>query len=252
MFFIIANFTFSGVIAVVGILTLTKVSKPNEVLFASLPLLFALHQFTQGIVWLGLYDLTSPGTLHVAETIFVFYAQAALPFLVPLAIWLQEPKSTQRNLMAMLVIFGGLLMLYVTWGLTVEPTSVSIEHHALVYSNPSTSHLRIALAYIVTTCGPLLLSRSAAIQLFGWLNVLGLVAVYMIAQYAFTSLWCLYAAIVSCVLYLHFIERRIAFLQALKREESFLGAELEEELQKLIGRYPRIRKVFHRHVEPKA
>ncbi|MFZ1863430.1 MAG: DUF6629 family protein, partial [Polyangiales bacterium] len=190
MFFIIANFTFSGVIAVVGILTLTKVSKPKEVLFASLPMLFALHQFTQGIVWLGLYELTSPGTLHVAETVFVFYAQAALPFLVPLAIWLQEPKSTQRNLIAILVIFGGLLMLYVTWGLSVEPTTVSIEHHTLVYSNPSTSHLRIALAYILTTCGPLLLSRSAAIQLFGWLNVLGLVAVYMIAQYAFTSLWC--------------------------------------------------------------
>ncbi|HIP02937.1 MAG TPA: hypothetical protein EYG75_05425, partial [Campylobacterales bacterium] len=53
IYFAVLNFTLSGIIGVVGILTLRKVNTPNEVMFALLPLLFALHQFTESFVWLG-------------------------------------------------------------------------------------------------------------------------------------------------------------------------------------------------------
>ena len=97
MFFIIANFTLTGMLLVIGALTLKQVSRPTELVFASLPLLFGLHQFTQGFVWLGLYHMVSPYTLHVASMLFVFYAQAILPFWVPLAIWLLGPRSPRRH-----------------------------------------------------------------------------------------------------------------------------------------------------------
>jgi hypothetical protein len=80
--------------------------------------------------------------------------------------------------------------------------------------------------------------------LFGWLNLLGLLVVYWIAQYSFTALWCLYAALVSVILYLHFIERRIAFLRALQHEETHLESDLEEELDKLMNLFPRLRRFF--------
>ncbi len=248
MFFIVANFTLAGVLLVIGMLTLKKVSHPAELVFASLPLLFGLHQFTQGIVWLGLYHMVSPRTLHVASMLFVFYAQAILPFWVPLAIWLLEPRNPRRQLIAALLVVGGLLMVYVAWGLLQQPTQVFIRDYSLVYSNPYTQQLWIAVIYILTTCGSLILSRSVAIQLFGWLNLLGLLLVYWIAQYSFTALWCLYAALVSVILYLHFIERRIAFLRALQHEETHLESELEAELNKLVGLFPRLRKIFVRLV----
>jgi len=248
MFFIIANFTLAGMLLVVGVLTLRKVSRPAELVFASLPLLFGLHQFTQGIVWLGLYHMLSPHTMHVASVLFVFYAQAILPFWVPLAIWLLEPRGARRNLIAVLLLVGGMLMAYVAWGLLQVPTQVFIEHYSLVYFNPHTEQLWIALIYILTTCGSLILSRSVAIQLFGWLNLFGLLVVYVIAQYSFTALWCLYAALVSVILYLHFIERRIAFLHTLQRRESQLGSGLEAELNRLIGLFPRLRKFFSSRV----
>jgi hypothetical protein len=182
MFFIVANFTLAGVLLVIGLLTLKKVSHPAELVFASLPLLFGLHQFTQGFVWLGLYHMVSPHTLHIASKLFVFYAQAILPFWVPLAIWLLEPQGTRRHLIAALLLVGGLLMVYVAWGLLQTPTRVFISHYSLVYFNPHTRHLWIALIYVLTTCGSLILSRSVAIQLFGWLNLLGLLLVYLIAQ----------------------------------------------------------------------
>ncbi|MEJ2653194.1 MAG: hypothetical protein P8173_15785 [Gammaproteobacteria bacterium] len=248
MFFIVANFTLAGILLVIGVLTLKKVSHPAELVFASLPLLFGLHQFTQGFVWLGLYHMVGPRALHVSSMLFVFYAQAILPFWVPLAIWLIEPRGPRRQLIGVLLLVGGLLMAYVTWGLVQQPTHVLISHYSLVYSNPHTRHLWVAFIYILTTCGSLILSRSVAIQLFGWLNLLGLLVVYVIAQYSFTALWCLYAALVSGILYLHFIERRIAFLRTLQHEEARFGSGAEEELNRLLGLFPRLRRFFLRRV----
>ncbi|AOV16508.1 hypothetical protein BJI67_04965 [Acidihalobacter aeolianus] len=246
MIFIVLNFTLAGVLLTIGVLTLKKVSHAGEWVFASLPLLFGLHQFDQGIVWLGLLHVVDTHVLHVAAQLFVFYAQAVLPVLVPLAVWLLEARGPKRDLLASLVLIGALLAVYVGWGLAHYPTQVYVHHVSLVYANASIAHLWIALLYILTTCGSLILSRSVTIQLFGWLNLIGLVVVYLIAQYAFTALWCLYAALVSGMLYLYFIERRIAFLSALRRTEVQVEHEVDDELARLTRHLPRLRRLLVR------
>ena len=45
-----ANFVGSGVVGAVGVVTLTKVKHRRELLFAALPVLFAVHQFIEGFV----------------------------------------------------------------------------------------------------------------------------------------------------------------------------------------------------------
>lgn len=236
------NFTLSGALGVIGILTLRKVSMPKEVVFGSLPLLFALHQFSQGFVWLGMSHLIQPRALHMAESIFIFYAQGLLQFLVPLSVWLLEPPGLRKNLIGILMAAGALLAAYTLWGLSIQPTSVSVENHTLVYVNAWTEHLWVAVIYVLTTCGSLILSSSIALQLFGWLNLFGLATVHLLKPYAFTSLWCLYAATVSVLLYFYFIERRISFLQLIKRKEYDWSDTLEKELNGLERLYPRLRK----------
>ena len=242
MLFAVLNFILSGIIGVVGILTLRKVSTPKEVVFASLPMLFSLHQFTQGFVWLGVNHFIGERALYMAENIFVFYAQGLLQFLVPLSIWLLEPSGTRKKIIFILMILGGLLTAYTLWGLSVQPTYVSVEHNALTYVNPWTNHRWIAMIYVLTTCGSLILSSSIAIQIFGWLNLIGLSVVSLLKPYAFTSIWCFYAAAVSVLLYFYFVERRISFLQDIKKEENGLSKELEKELGKLERRYPKFRR----------
>ena len=124
MFSTIMNFTLAGALGVVGLLTLRRVSVPKEVVLAALPLLFALHQFAQGFVWLGMQHLIEPRALHMAESIFVFYAQGLLTFIVPLAVWLIEPLGPRRVAIGLLAVMGGLLTAYTMWGLAVQPTSV--------------------------------------------------------------------------------------------------------------------------------
>ena len=247
MFSIILNFTLSGALFVVAILTFKKVSTPREVVFASLPFLFALHQFTQGFVWLGMYGLIGPRPLELAEGIFVFYAQGLLQFLIPLALWLIEPEGTRRKLIGVLMVIGGILAAYTLYGLAIEPTSVYVKNHILVYVNEWTDKVWVGVLYVLTTCGALLLSRSIAIQLFGLLNFIFLVLVYLFIPYGLTSVWCLYAAAISVLLYFYFVERRIDFLQVLKKKEVDFNTKLEKELTILTHRYPRLRARWQRH-----
>jgi len=246
MFFIIVNFTLSGALFVIAILTFKKVSTPAEVVFASLPFLFALHQFTQGFVWLGMYGLIGPRPLELAEGIFVFYAQGLLQFLIPLSLWLIEPEGIRRKLIGILMVTGAVLTAYTLYGLAIEPTSVYIKNHILVYVNNWTDVHWIGVLYVLTTCGALLLSRSIAIQLFGLLNLIFLILVYFFIPYGLTSIWCLYAAAVSVLLYFYFVERRIAFLQVLKKKEVDFNTKLEKELTTLKNRYPKLREKWQK------
>ena len=75
-----ANFVGSGVLGAVGVVTLTKVKHRRELLFAALPTLFAVHQFIEGFVWLGLDGILSPAVAHDMGAAFMLYAQGLLPF----------------------------------------------------------------------------------------------------------------------------------------------------------------------------
>ena len=248
IFFAILNFTLSGAIILVGILTLMKVSQPKEVVFATLPLFFGLHQFTQGFVWLGMQDLISDRALEMAEMAFVFYAKGFLQFWVPLAIWMLEPSGWRKNIVGLLTLLGGALTLYSLWALTTGPVHVYVMNHALVYETPKTNYLGLGIGYVLTTIGALILSSSISIRLFGWLNFIGLTLVWVLKPYAFTSLWCLYAAAVSVLLYFYFVERRIAFLQHLRKKEHALTAKLTRELSRLEGRYPQWRETLRKRL----
>lgn len=236
IYFAVLNFTLSGAIGLVGILTLRKVSVSNEVVFASLPLLFAIHQFTEGFVWLGVGGHIGSRALDISSGVFIYYAQGLLPFLIPLAIWLIEKDGYRKKIVGILAILGFSLAVYTMWGLSTTPSSVSVVNNTLFYKNPSTANMYDALIYIVTTCGSLLLSSSISIQLFGLLNLIGLSIIFITKPYGFTSLWCLYSAVISGLLYFYFVERRTKFLQKLKKKKNDFSIEFEKELNILSQR----------------
>ena len=240
IYYAVLNFTLSGAIGFIGILTLQKVSTPSEVLFALLPLFFALHQFDEGFVWLGMGGHISTRALEIAAGIFIYYAQGLLPFLMPLAIWLIEKDSYKKKLVGILAVLGLGLAIYIMYGLSTISTNVSVVNNTLYYHNPWTENYYNAGVYILTTCGSLMLSSSISVQLFGFLNLIGLTIIYLLRPYGFTSLWCLYAAAISGLLYFYFVERRIRFLQELQKRKETINEKLEEELQKLKKTHPKL------------
>ena len=193
-----ANFVGSGVLGAVGVVTLTKVKHRRELLFASLPALFAVHQFIEGFVWLGLDGMLSPAVTHRAGAAFVVYAQGLLPFLLPLSVMLFERTRARRRAMMPFVVLGGLLTLYMLWGLAAYPLQVSVMGDSIVYVNAGTNETWIA------TCGSLFFSKVRAMVLFGAANLGILLVVMAVKRYAFTSLWCAYAAVASVIILAYF------------------------------------------------
>ncbi len=102
------------------------------------------------------------------------------------------------------VLLGGGLMLYVLWALTAFPFSVYVRHHSIVYSNPLVTTTVVAVFYVIATCGALFFSGFRYLVAFGVANLIGLITVTIVMSYAFTSIWCAYAAVMSVLVYFHF------------------------------------------------
>ncbi|HEX3818268.1 MAG TPA: DUF6629 family protein [Chthoniobacterales bacterium] len=203
-----ANFVGSGVLGAIGVATLCEVKHRRELLFAAVPTLFALHQFTEGFVWLGLDGILPAPAARDAGAAFVLYAQGLLPFLLPLSVLLIEPTRERRRRMLWFAILGAGLALFILWGLIVAPLQVFLKAHSIVYLNAYTTSVAVAVLYVIATCGALLFSGYTYLVVLGVLNVVGLVAVMLWKAYAFTSLWCAYAAVISVIIYFFFRHTR--------------------------------------------
>jgi hypothetical protein len=203
-----ANFVGSTVLAAVGVVTLTKVKHRRELLFATLPTLFAVHQFIEGFVWLGLDGILSPAVAHNMGAAFMLYAQGLLPFLLPLSVLLFEPNVNSRRRMLPFVVLGGATTLYILWALTAYPLQLYIRGNSIVYINQATNNSAVALLYVIATCGSLFFSKVRTMVIFGAANLAILLVVLAFKRYAFTSLWCAYAAIASVIILAYFWRSR--------------------------------------------
>jgi hypothetical protein len=199
-----ANFVGSGVLGAIGVVTLTKVKHRRELLFAALPTLFAIHQFIEGFVWLGLDGILSPAVAHNMGAAFMLYAQGLLPFLLPLSVWLFEPEVNGRRSMVPFLVLGLATTLYILWALTAFSFQVYIRGNSLVYINQATNNTIVAVFYVIATCGSLFFSKVRAMVMFGAANLVILLAVMAVKRYAFTSLWCAYAAVASVIILAYF------------------------------------------------
>ena len=199
-----ANFVGSGVLGAVGVLTLTKVKHRRELLFASLPVLFALHQFIEGFVWLGLDGVLSSAVAHDMGAAFMLYAQGLLPFLLPLSVLLFEPDAGSRRRMLPFLVLGGATTLYILWALTAFPLQLYVRGNSIVYINQATNNIAVAVLYVIATCGSLFFSKIRMMVVFGVANLAIVLVVMGIKRYAFTSVWCAYAAVASVIILAYF------------------------------------------------
>ncbi|MGP0071056.1 MAG: DUF6629 family protein [Bryobacteraceae bacterium] len=199
-----ANFVGSAALAAIGVVTLTKVKHRNELLFAALPTLFAVHQFIEGFVWLGLDGILSPVVTHDMAAAYMLYAQGLLPFLLPLSVLLFEPDVNSRRRMLPFLVLGGATSLYILWALMAYPLQVSVRENSIVYINQATNNTALAVLYVIATCGSLFVSKVRPMIVFGAANLTILLIVMEVKRYAFTSVWCAYAAIASLIILVYF------------------------------------------------
>ncbi|MDN5750683.1 MAG: hypothetical protein L0H64_19600 [Pseudonocardia sp.] len=198
----------SAVIGGIGVATLAQVRHPREVPFAALPALFAVHQFTEGLVWLGLQGRIPDAVGDAAAYAYLLYAQGIVPVLVPLAVLLIEPTRWRRLAVAPFLAIGLAAGGYLFWVDIAHPVGYRIVHHSIAYENSGALVGVFAVAYVIATCGAALFSGYPWIVVFGVANLVALAVTLIVLAAAFTSVWCFAAALLSVLVLLFFLRTR--------------------------------------------
>src|SRR5271168_164044 len=141
---------------------------------------------------------------HNMGAAFMLYAQGLLPLLLPLSVLLFEPDGKGRRRMLPFLAVGVGTTLYILWALTAYPLQLYVKGNSIVYINQATNNTAVAVLYVIATCGSLFFSKIRMMVIFGAANLAILLAVMEFKRYAFTSLWCAYAAVASVIILAYF------------------------------------------------
>jgi len=199
-----ASFTTAAVTGSIGLLCLARVQARRDLLLAAMPLVFAVQQGLEGLLWLRMNQgAPSGGVLPLA---FLIFARGVWPVFAPIAAHLAEPMAARRRLIAPWIAVGLGVGAYLTWGLFGHPHSAALAdgHIAYDFENVQAPSYFIALAYLAAISLPLLLSTQASMKVLGAVVLTGSVVAYVFYLQTFQSVWCYFAATASVVLLAHF------------------------------------------------
>jgi hypothetical protein len=184
-------------ISAVGVASLTRVRQRREILLAALPLAFGLHQIAEGFVWLGLEGRVSASVGTFALHAYVLYAWALLPVLAPLAVIGIERDPRHRRWMGSFLALGTVVALSLVWPVLHDRVTATIVEHTIRYHGAGSLGGLLTLAYVVATCGALLASSDRRLVAAGVVNVIAVAAIVWLQAQALTSVWCVWAAVLS-------------------------------------------------------
>jgi len=191
----------------VAALSLREVKHWRELPFALLPMIFALHQYIESVVWARQDGDVSAWVAHLAVLAYLLIALPLLPTYVPLSVLLLEPRGARLRVVPF-VLLGGVVSTYFALVVLTDPVGVTRHQYCLAYQTGVQNIVVWAVVYVVAVIGPALMSGYPSIVAFGVLNLVGLVVVAVLYVQAFASLWCVYAAAASVLVLVHMVRRR--------------------------------------------
>lgn len=199
-----ASFITAGITGTIGILTLRRARGLNNLPLAATPVLFALQQGVEGLLWLNL-PRSPEGPISTGLTyLFLFFAQVFWPVYVPITAALIEPNERRRKLIFVCVALGLGVGAFFLWPLVTQHHSALIMHDHIVYVTEYRYSDAVALTYLAAASLPLLVSSQRTVFALGAVILAGSVVAYVFYWEAFVSVWCFFAAGASVVLLWHF------------------------------------------------
>jgi hypothetical protein len=198
-----ASFAGGVIISAIGVAVVTKVHKPSQILFASIPLFFGLQQFTEGVLWLTIPNPEYAVIQNIATHIFLVMADVLWPALIPLAILMMEVNPGKRKIIRILLLTGVSVSIYYACCLMFLNVTPQIMGYHILYNSefPELIAIPVFILYLVATLTPLFISSIERTHMMGILMFFScLVTAIFFTQYL-TSVWCFFAALISGVIY---------------------------------------------------
>jgi hypothetical protein len=198
-----ASFAGGIIISAVGVASVKKVSRPAQLVFATIPVFFGLQQISEGFLWLS---LTYPEFIKYQEIFTYIFLTAALliwPVMIPLSVMLMEETGKRKKWLKALLFAGIALSSYYVYCLFSFEVRPQILCYHIQYTNnfPRFNAECAFLVYVVCTIVPFYISSVRRTSLMGTLMFIScLITVIFYTQYL-TSVWCFFAAVLSGVVY---------------------------------------------------
>lgn len=194
-----ASFGAGVILSVIGVASVRKGPSSAKLFFASIPLLFAAQQITEGFVWLSLSHPVYASLKQATTFLFLFFAQVVWPAWVPLAILKLEPKERRRKSEWILVGIGALVSLYLAYCLYNFHVEAKIIGYHISYQQdypPAIANYCGGL-YVMATIVPPFLSRIRRMWMLGTTILISYVITTIFYTDYIVSVWCFFASIIS-------------------------------------------------------
>jgi hypothetical protein len=197
-----------------------RLQPPYWMLWALVPVLFGIQQAFEGGVWQEITAGDASAAVPFALG-FHFFSHFLWLWWLPLSCYLVEPGQTGKAKKLRKHIFGGCAifgafagtLVYSVMLLHPEWMTVEVREHSINYSFSipwrSSIHLPVtpAALYALTILIPLFFSSHRSIKMFGVLASLSMLLASAAFGYAYVSVWCFFAAVLS--LYIVYMIRHV-------------------------------------------
>ena len=140
---------------------------------------------------------------NTATWLYLLFAFVLLPVYVPVAVLVAEPRGPRRTLIRWSIVVGGIVSALLLAAMASGPVTASLDDWHVRYGTGIDAAVPIVGAYIVATCGSLLLSTNRILVRFGLVNLVAVVVIAIFVVEGFASLWCAWAAVASGAVALH-------------------------------------------------
>jgi len=199
-----ASFGASAVLAATGIATIIKAKTIPHHLFACIPLVFAIQQFAEGMLWLSLKHTGYEWGQSFFTYSFLFFAIMVWPVWVPLTILMLE-KNLKRRKLIMYLLYTGIVVCagsgYVLFSNPVHPVAVADHIHYSFDMDMDTKYRQ--LIFTVLYCAATLIapftSSVKRMKWFGYVLLASCLFAIIFYNGFIISVWCYFAAVLSII-----------------------------------------------------
>lgn len=196
-----ASFGAGVVLSTIGVITFKKVEAKSQLVFASIPFIFAVQQISEGFLWLALSDPNYAFLEKFTSHSFIFFAQVVWPIFVPLGVFLLNKEDKIQKLF---LAVGIVISLYLAFSLFTYGIQAKIDQHHILYmhKNPMKIWHIGSVFYFMATILPLLFSRIKGMKVLGLTILLSYLLAFLIYKRHFLSVWCFFSSLISIIILL--------------------------------------------------
>jgi hypothetical protein len=196
-----ASFSASGIIGLIGGRTIAK-SNPSDKYLAIIPILFAVQQCVEGIIWLGFSIPQFEAYRNIATTLFLIFAWAIWPAYLPFAIASVEKDERRASILKSLRIPGviaGIGAIFPIFLSNPTPQIIDYTTQNELYNQYVIQSYNAM--YLLCTVVPMFISSRKGMTEYGLANIFGLIIAGIFYESSVPSTWCFFSALFSIMIY---------------------------------------------------